>query len=210
MRVLLAIVVAAAVSLAALAETKQAPQIEYPKTADYLIFELDGKGGYRSIKMEDLLAGTIPDHPAFQVFGNGRAVIYIYDRKMETRFSETELNVFIETLLTLGVHELESEDVAAKRKSADEERFQKTGVVGISADTPTYELTFQLAGYAPQAGVALRPIKKKFSWRSVSTSARRYPRNAEIQNLAALEDLVGELSQKIVTANAQNGEQNDN
>ncbi|NJL29012.1 MAG: hypothetical protein HC897_14555 [Thermoanaerobaculia bacterium] len=193
-------------SLPAWTETKPTSQIEYPKTADYLIFELDGKGGYRSVKREDLLAGTIPDFPALQIFGNGRAVTYDYDRKFEMQLSEAELRSFIETVLDLGIHDLASADVAAKRITADKERFQKVGTIGISADVPTYELKFNLGGYAPEAGKALQPIATRLSWRSVTMSARRYPRNQEIQSLAALEDFIGELTLKIMTESSRQKE----
>lgn len=205
MKTLFVTFVALVAPLAALAQTKPTPQIEYPKSADYLIAELDGKGGYQIVRMEDFLAGTLPECPGTQVFGDGRAVVCNSGRPLEIRLSEVELTAFIQDLLALSAHELDSEDVAAKKLSDDEDRFQQTGAIIISVDVPTYELKLHLTGYATEAGQALRPIEINLSWHSVSMTAEHYPGNEEVQRLAAIERLFGELSHRIHQTNKRRG-----
>lgn len=186
-----------------LAETKPTLLVKYPKTADYLIAELAGKGGYQSVTMEDFLAGKVRDCPDVQVFGDGRVVVCNDDKMLEIQLSEAELDAFIQSLLGLGVHDLDSDGVAREKLADDEDRFRQTGAVVISVDVPTYELVFQLSGYAPAGEQALRPVETRLKWHSVAMSAEHYPNNKEVQRLAAVERLFGNLSHRAHQVNHQ-------
>ncbi|NJL26486.1 MAG: hypothetical protein HC897_00740 [Thermoanaerobaculia bacterium] len=188
------------------AETKPTPRVEYPKAGDYLIAELDGSGGYEMVRMDDFLAGTIPDCPGIQVFGDGRAVVCNNGRPREIQLSESELTDFIYGLLRLYAPELDTADLAARKRSDDEDRFRQSTTVIISADVPTYKLKLNLSGYAATAEQALRPLEISVSWQSVSMIADHYPNNDGVQRLAAIEKLFGELSHKIHQVSKHRGQ----